>query len=223
MRLECNSEQWARLSFSMDELLAWVTHKESELRAEAPVGGDIPTVKQQLEAHRVFRNDLKGKEPSVVTALEASRALLAEQPCEGPTEILMDQKADFLPEERGPVRSLRRQATELQQGWERLGRRSDAWQRLLEAALESLRDLQGRADRLAPLLRHAELARDAWLPVPDLASTPEHVATARVGIKSHGQWPCNEDYQLIHSLSPSSLLPSLIYTCLFKFPSHCLN
>uniref|UniRef100_UPI00358F8806 dystrophin-like isoform X3 n=1 Tax=Myxine glutinosa TaxID=7769 RepID=UPI00358F8806 len=180
MRLECDSEQWARLCFTLDELLAWVAHKDSELRAEAPVGGDIPTVKQQLEAHRVFRNDVKGKEPAVVMALEASRALLAEQPCEGPTEILMDQKAaDFLPEERGPARSLRRQATDLQQGWERLGRRSDAWQRLLEAALESLRDLQGRADRLAPLLRHAELARDAWLPVPDLASTPEHVAPAR--------------------------------------------
>ncbi|XP_007444628.2 dystrophin-like [Python bivittatus] len=51
--LEASSDQWRRLHLSLQELLAWLQLKEDELKRQAPIGGDLPTVQKQNDTHRV--------------------------------------------------------------------------------------------------------------------------------------------------------------------------
>lgn len=51
--LETNAEQWKRLQISLQDLLTWMNLKNDELRRQMPIGGDVPTVHQQNDVHRV--------------------------------------------------------------------------------------------------------------------------------------------------------------------------
>ncbi|XP_032828779.1 dystrophin isoform X4 [Petromyzon marinus] len=181
-RLDRDTEQWGRLGLSLEELIAWVDLKDSELASEMPIGGEVAIVQQQLDNHRVFRRDLTGNEPTIFNALEAAHMFLAEQPIEAPTEPFLEQR-DITQEEPGRAfaRSVRRQALELQQKQERLWALSDDWQRRLEHALERLAELQDGADGTVVRLRQAEMLRDSWPPVDQLlvTSVPEQVAAVQ--------------------------------------------
>ncbi|KAJ7320669.1 hypothetical protein JRQ81_020180, partial [Phrynocephalus forsythii] len=50
--LEASSDQWRRIHLSLQELLAWLQLKEDELKRQAPIGGDLPTVQAQNDNHR---------------------------------------------------------------------------------------------------------------------------------------------------------------------------
>uniref|UniRef100_S4RC49 Dystrophin n=1 Tax=Petromyzon marinus TaxID=7757 RepID=S4RC49_PETMA len=91
-RLDRDTEQWGRLGLSLEELIAWVDLKDSELASEMPIGGEVAIVQQQLDNHRVFRRDLTGNEPTIFNALEAAHMFLAEQPIEAPTEPFLEQR-----------------------------------------------------------------------------------------------------------------------------------
>ncbi|XP_065261830.1 dystrophin isoform X3 [Emys orbicularis] len=167
--LEASSDQWKRLHLSLQELLAWLQLKDDELKQQAPIGGDLPTVQKQNDTHRAFKRELKTKEPVIMSALETVRVFLAEQPLEG-LEKLYQEPRELSPEERAQnvTKLLRRQADEVKTEWDKLNLHSADWQKKIDEALERLQELQEAMDELDLKLRQAEVTKGSWQPVGDL-------------------------------------------------------
>ncbi|XP_048870512.1 dystrophin isoform X3 [Brienomyrus brachyistius] len=176
--LDAGTGQWKCLHLSLQELLTWLQQKNEELDHMAPIGGEIPIVQQQLEAHRAFRIEVKAKEPAVSGALNAVGAFLADQHTESMGKTPSESR-EVSPEERAQnmSRVLRKEAEDVRSGWERLRSRSVSWQRRLDQALEHLQELQEAEDKLDLKLRQAEMVKQSWEPVGDLLidSLQEHI------------------------------------------------
>ncbi|XP_068278928.1 LOW QUALITY PROTEIN: dystrophin [Nyctibius grandis] len=181
--LEASTDQWKRLHLSLQELLAWLQLKEDELKQQAPVGGDLPTVQKQNDIHRTFKRDLKTKEPVIRSALETVRIFLAEQPVEG-LEKLYPEPRELSPEERAHnvTKLLQRQADEVRTEWDKLNLQSADWQKKIDDALERLQGLQEAMDELDLKLRQAEVFKGSWQPVGDLLidSLQDHLEKVKV-------------------------------------------
>uniref|UniRef100_G1NP66 Dystrophin n=1 Tax=Meleagris gallopavo TaxID=9103 RepID=G1NP66_MELGA len=185
--LEASTDQWKRLHLSLQELLAWLQLKEDELKQQAPIGGDLPTVQKQNDAHR---RELKTKEPVIMSALETVRLFLADQPVEGLEKVYPEPRvSQFLylelsPEERAQnvTKVLRRQADDVRTEWDKLNLRSADWQKKIDDALERLQGLQEAMDELDLKLRQAEAFKGSWQPVGDLLidSLQDHLEKVKV-------------------------------------------
>ncbi|XP_032535446.1 dystrophin isoform X7 [Chiroxiphia lanceolata] len=181
--LEASTDQWKRLHLSLQELLAWLQLKEDELKQQAPIGGDLPTVQKQNDIHRTFKREIKTKEPVVRSALETVRIFLAEQPVEG-LEKIGPETRDLSPEERAHhvTKLLQRQADEVRTEWDKLNVQSADWQKKIDDALERLQALQEAMDELDLKLRQAEAFKGSWQPVGDLLidSLQDHLEKVKV-------------------------------------------
>ncbi|XP_064008025.1 dystrophin isoform X9 [Pogoniulus pusillus] len=181
--LEASTDQWKRLHLSLQELLAWLQLKEDELKQQAPIGGDLPTVQKQNDIHRTFKRELKTKEPVIRSALETVRIFLAEQPAEG-LEKLYPEPRELPPEERAHhvTKLLQRQADEVRTEWDKLNLQSADWQKKIDDALERLQGLQEAMDELDLKLRQAEAFKGSWQPVGDLLidSLQDHLEKVKV-------------------------------------------
>ncbi|KAK4829414.1 hypothetical protein QYF61_003978 [Mycteria americana] len=181
--LEASTDQWKRLHLSLQELLAWLQLKEDELKQQAPIGGDLPTVQKQNDIHRTFKRELKTKEPVIRSALETVRIFLAEQPVEG-LEKLYPEPRELSPEERAHnvTKLLQRQADEVRTEWDKLNLQSADWQKKIDDALERLQGLQQAMDELDLKLRQAEVFKGSWQPVGDLLidSLQDHLEKVKV-------------------------------------------
>ncbi|XP_052530119.1 dystrophin isoform X14 [Tympanuchus pallidicinctus] len=181
--LEASTDQWKRLHLSLQELLAWLQLKEDELKQQAPIGGDLPTVQKQNDVHRTFKRELKTKEPVIMSALETVRLFLADQPAEG-LEKVYPEPRELLPEERAQnvTKVLRRQADDVRTEWDKLNLRSADWQKKIDDALERLQGLQEAMDELDLKLRQAEAFKGSWQPVGDLLidSLQDHLEKVKV-------------------------------------------
>uniref|UniRef100_A0A8B9U9E4 Dystrophin n=1 Tax=Anas zonorhyncha TaxID=75864 RepID=A0A8B9U9E4_9AVES len=185
--LEASTDQWKRLHLSLQELLAWLQLKEDELKQQAPIGGDLPTVQKQNDVHR---RELKTKEPVIMSALETVRIFLAEQPVEGLEKLYPEPRAsqfphlELSPEERAQnvTKLLRRQADEVKTEWDKLNLHSADWQKKIDDALERLQGLQEAMDELDLKLRQAEVFKGSWQPVGDLLidSLQDHLEKVKV-------------------------------------------
>ncbi|XP_071424824.1 dystrophin isoform X4 [Pithys albifrons albifrons] len=181
--LEASTDQWKRLHLSLQELLAWLQLKEDELKQQAPIGGDLPTVQKQNDIHRTFKRELKTKEPVVRSALETVRIFLTEQLAEGLEKIRAEPR-DLSPEERSQhvTKLLQRQADEVRTEWDKLNLQSADWQKKIDDALERLQGLQEAMDELDLKLRQAEAFKGSWQPVGDLLidSLQDHLEKVKV-------------------------------------------
>ncbi|XP_064329650.1 dystrophin isoform X6 [Phalacrocorax carbo] len=181
--LEASTDQWKRLHLSLQELLAWLQLKEDELKQQAPIGGDLPTVQKQNDIHRTFKRELKTKEPVIRSALETVRIFVAEQPVEG-LEKLYPEPRELSPEERAHnvTKLLQRQADEVRTEWDKLNLQSADWQKKIDDALERLQGLQEAMDELDLKLRQAEVFKGSWQPVGDLLidSLQDHLEKVKV-------------------------------------------
>uniref|UniRef100_A0A669QI21 Dystrophin n=1 Tax=Phasianus colchicus TaxID=9054 RepID=A0A669QI21_PHACC len=181
--LEASTDQWKRLHLSLQELLAWLQLKEDELKQQAPIGGDLPTVQKQNDVHRTFKRELKTKEPVIMSALETVRLFLADQPVEG-LEKVYPESRELSPEERAQnvTKVLRRQADDVRTEWDKLNLRSADWQKKIDDALERLQGLQEAMDELDLKLRQAEAFKGSWQPVGDLLidSLQDHLEKVKV-------------------------------------------
>ncbi|XP_014809535.1 PREDICTED: dystrophin isoform X1 [Calidris pugnax] len=181
--LEASTDQWKRLHLSLQELLAWLQLKEDELKQQAPIGGDLPSVQKQNDIHRTFKRELKTKEPVIRSALETVRIFLAEQPVEG-LEKLYPEPRDLSPEERAQnvTKLLQRQADDVRTEWDKLNLQSADWQKKIDDALERLQGLQDAMDELDLKLRQAEVFKGSWQPVGDLLidSLQDHLEKVKV-------------------------------------------
>ncbi|XP_075630661.1 dystrophin isoform X5 [Balearica regulorum gibbericeps] len=181
--LEASADQWKRLHLSLQELLAWLQLKEDELKQQAPIGGDLPTVQKQNDIHRTFKRELKTKEPVIRSALETVRIFLAEQPVEG-LEKLYPEPRELSPEERAHnvTKLLQRQGDEVRTEWDKLNLQSADWQKKIDDALERLQGLQEAMDELDLKLRQAEVFKGSWQPVGDLLidSLQDHLEKVKV-------------------------------------------
>ncbi|NXM47158.1 DMD protein, partial [Gymnorhina tibicen] len=181
--LEASTDQWKRLHLSLQELLAWLQLKEDELKQQAPIGGDLPTVQKQNDIHRTFKRELKTKEPVIRSALETVRIFLAEQPVEA-VEKVCPEPRDLSPEERAHnvTKLLQRQADEVRTEWDKLNLQSADWQKKIDDALERLQGLQEAMDELDLKLRQAEAFKGSWQPVGDLLidSLQDHLEKVKV-------------------------------------------
>ncbi|XP_023774103.1 dystrophin-like, partial [Cyanistes caeruleus] len=184
--LEASTDQWKRLHLSLQELLAWLQLKEDELKQQAPIGGDLPTVQKQNDIHRTFKRELKTKEPVIRSALETVRIFLAEQPveavekvCPEPREIL---KQGYINKTHNVSKLLQRQADEVRTEWDKLNAQSADWQKKIDDALERLQGLQEAMDELDLKLRQAEAFKGSWQPVGDLLidSLQDHLEKVKV-------------------------------------------
>ncbi|XP_026713959.1 dystrophin isoform X9 [Athene cunicularia] len=181
--LEASTDQWKRLHLSLQELLAWLQLKQDELKQQAPIGGDLPTVQKQNDIHRTFKRELKTKEPVIRSALETVRIFLAEQPVEG-LEKLYSEPRELSPEERAQniTKLLQRQADDVRTEWDKLNLQSADWQKKIDDALERLQGLQEAMDELDLKLRQAEVFKGSWQPVGDLLidSLQDHLEKVKV-------------------------------------------
>nr|XP_013817322.1 PREDICTED: dystrophin isoform X6 [Apteryx mantelli mantelli] len=212
-RLEASTDQWKRLHLSLQELLAWLQLKEDELKQQAPIGGDLPTVQKQNDIHRTFKRELKTKEPVIMSALETVRMLPAEQPVEG-LEKLYQEPRELSPEKRAQnvAKLLRRQADEVKMEWDKLNLNSADWQKKIDDALERLQGLQEAMDELDLKLRQAEVFKGSWQPVGDLLidSLQDHLE--KVKVYRAEIVPLKEKVhhvnELAHRFTPSDIQPS---------------
>ncbi|XP_064562958.1 dystrophin isoform X9 [Zonotrichia leucophrys gambelii] len=181
--LEASTDQWKRLHLSLQELLAWLQLKEDELKQQAPIGGDLPTVQKQNDIHRTFKRELKTKEPVIRSALETVRIFVAEPPVEA-LEKVCPEPRDLSPEERAHnvTKLLQRQADEVRNEWDKLNLQSADWQKKIDDALERLQGLQEAMDELDLKLRQAEAFKGSWQPVGDLLidSLQDHLEKVKV-------------------------------------------
>ncbi|XP_030642262.1 utrophin isoform X2 [Chanos chanos] len=179
--LEASAERWSKLLSLLEELWRWICLKDEELTKQMPIGGDVPTVVQQQFHCTALREELKDREPVVVSTLDQARMFLADQPIEGPEEPRknLQPKTDLTPEEKAQrvAKAIRRQTAEVRERWERLLGHVGGWQQQVERALEKLQDLQSSMDQLDLRLAQAEEVRAGWQPVGDLLidSLQDHI------------------------------------------------
>ncbi|XP_017573216.1 dystrophin isoform X2 [Pygocentrus nattereri] len=166
--LDASMEQWKHFHMSLQELLHWLQLKKEDLDQQKPVGGDVPTVQQQLITHKAFRRELNTMEPSVKGALENVKSFLIEMPSEEAKQ--RPGQRDIRTEERvqNVERILRKEAEDVTTQWKVLGPAAVEWQRQLELALERLMELQDAEEQLDFKLQQAEMVKDSWDPVGDL-------------------------------------------------------
>uniref|UniRef100_A0A8C5M141 Dystrophin n=1 Tax=Leptobrachium leishanense TaxID=445787 RepID=A0A8C5M141_9ANUR len=176
--LEASTEHWKRLHVSLQELLAWLQLKNEELKHQAPIGGDIPKVQIQNETHRVFKREVKAKEPVIMSAVDTVRIFLAEQPFER-LEKLYQEPTEMHADDQGKNVSkiLHKQVDDVNTEWDRLNVSSAEWQKKIDEALERLQELEEAMDELDHKLHHAEAMKGSWQPVGDLLidSLQDHI------------------------------------------------
>uniref|UniRef100_A0A670Z771 Dystrophin n=1 Tax=Pseudonaja textilis TaxID=8673 RepID=A0A670Z771_PSETE len=181
--LEASSDQWRRLHLSLQELLAWLQLKEDELKQQAPIGGDLPTVQKQNDIHRAFMRELKMKDPIILNALETARIFISEKPLEGLEKFYQDPR-ELSPGERAQnvTRSLKKQADDVKTEWDKLNLQSTGWQKKIDEALERLQELHEAMGDFDLKLHQAETVKESWQPVGDLLidSLQDHLDKLKV-------------------------------------------
>ncbi|XP_066517657.1 dystrophin isoform X2 [Hoplias malabaricus] len=166
--LDSSMEQWKHYHMSLQELLHWLQIKKEELDHQKPVGGDVPTVHQQLITLKAFKRELATKEPSINDVLDNVKSFLSELPSEESKQ--KPGQRDVHSEDRvhNVQRILRKEAENVTIQWKDLGTAVVDWQQQLELALERLMELQDAEDQLDFKLQQAEIVKDSWDPVGDL-------------------------------------------------------
>ncbi|XP_075056397.1 dystrophin isoform X4 [Mixophyes fleayi] len=180
--LEASTEHWKRLHISLQELLAWLQLKNEELKQQEPIGGDVPKVQSQIDTHRIFKRELKAKEPVIMSALDTVRIFLVDHPFEGLEKLYPEPREHHVEEQSKNVsRILQKQVDDVRIEWDRLNVRSVEWQKKLDDALERLQELQDAMDELDHKLHQAEAMRGSWQPVGDLLidSLQDHIGKVK--------------------------------------------
>ncbi|KAG9347638.1 hypothetical protein JZ751_005209 [Albula glossodonta] len=210
VHLEASAERWSRLLALLEELWRWLSLKEEELSKQMPIGGDIPTLLQQHNHCTALRNELKSREPVVISTLDQARMFLADQPIEGPEEPRrnLQPKTDLTPEEKAQrvAKAIRKQTAEVKERWERLNAHAGSWQQQLDKALEKLQDLRSAMDQLDLRLAEAEDTKAGWQPVGDLLidSLQDHIEKTTAFREEIA--PLKQDVRAMNELS-SQLTP----------------
>ncbi|XP_033125074.1 dystrophin-like isoform X4 [Anneissia japonica] len=167
-RLENNAAEWNMLLMDIQEMLDWISKKDTELSQKQPIGGDYNTVQQQKDDHKVLRTQIQDKKPAVEKCLQKGRLYVADH------ENASIEKAENdeigTPEEQAQQinSNLKDKVECLQENWNQLLNRSDNWQKQIDEILMKMLGFHQAMDDLSARLHEAELAKSRWPAVREL-------------------------------------------------------
>ncbi|XP_077976931.1 dystrophin-like isoform X2 [Glandiceps talaboti] len=174
-RLECNAEDWTGLILTIQELLDWLARKDEELTQQQPVGGDLNTIQQQIDDHKIVINLLEQKRPVVENTLATGHNVVTEH---GDSADTTDTQGEGSPDS---LRNLKNQLDLLSDRWNHLNNRSDEWQKRLNEVHPKMATFHHAMDDLSVKLHEAEASKLLWQPVGDIIidSLPQQIEEVR--------------------------------------------
>ena len=178
--IEPEKETFEHLIPVLHELIQWSVRTSEELQKEAPVGGDISSIKEQIRNHYTIKAIIDEKRPAIGDALEAGRNALSAEGIEIDKEDkeAVDDAGDM---EQIVVQELRTNVRLLNRKWAELNQMANEWQHTLDDSQGKMEEFQTALIEYQHLLAGYEAEQRKWIPIEDIivADLPDELARAR--------------------------------------------
>ncbi|XP_072499637.1 utrophin-like isoform X6 [Notamacropus eugenii] len=158
--LEASAGKRNRYLACLEDLSEWLTLKDDQLQKQMHAEVDETALKGQQNHLKVFNEELKEKELSILNGVDEAQTFLSD----------LQTKMESTPDEKAQrtAKIIRQQISEVKEKWENLKAAIKDWQTRIDKALQDVNVLRGAMDELDAALTDAEEIRNHWRPVRDI-------------------------------------------------------